>query len=60
MFDVLKRASVGRITAVIPYYGYVRQDRKVSPCAPISAEFMADFPSTAGVNCVVTVNLHVG
>ena len=45
MLDALKRASAGRITAVIPYYGYARQDRKVSPRAPISAKMVADFIS---------------
>ena len=48
MLDALKRASAGRITAVIPYYGYARQDRKVSPRAPISAKMVADFISVAG------------
>ena len=60
MLDALKRASAGRITAVIPYYGYARQDRKVSPRAPISAKLVADFLSTAGANRVVTVDLHAG
>ena len=60
MIDALKRASAGRITAVIPYYGYARQDRKVSPRAPISAKLVADFLSTAGANRVVTVDLHAG
>ena len=60
MTDALKRASAGRITAVIPYYGYARQDRKVSPRAPISAKLVADFLSTAGANRVVTVDLHAG
>ena len=60
MIDALKRASAGRITAVIPYYGYARQDRKVSPRAPISAKLAADFISAAGANRVVTIDLHAG
>ncbi len=56
MLDALKRASAGRVTAVVPYYGYARQDRKVSPRAPISAKLVADFLTTA----VVTVDLHAG
>ena len=60
MVDALRRASAGRITAVIPYFGYARQDRKVSPRAPISAKLVADFLSTAGANRVVTVDLHAG
>ncbi len=60
MLDALKRASASRITAVIPYYGYARQDRKVSPRAPISAKMVADFLSMAGANRVVTVDLHAG
>ncbi|MDD6088443.1 MAG: ribose-phosphate pyrophosphokinase [Desulfovibrionaceae bacterium] len=60
MMDALKRASASRITAVIPYYGYARQDRKASPRAPISAKLVADFISTAGANRVVTVDLHAG
>ena len=60
MLDALKRASAGRITAVIPYYGYARQDRKVSPRAPISAKMVADFISTAGAERVVTIDLHAG
>ncbi len=60
MLDALKRASASRITAVIPYYGYARQDRKVSPRAPISAKLVADFISVAGANRVVTVDLHAG
>ena len=60
MLDALKRASAGRITAVIPYYGYARQDRKVSPRAPISAKMVADFISVAGAERVVTVDLHAG
>ena len=60
MLDALKRASAGRITAIIPYYGYARQDRKVSPRAPISAKLAADFLSVAGAGRVVTVDLHAG
>ena len=60
MLDALKRASAGRITAVIPYYAYARQDRKVSPRAPISAKLVADFISVAGAERVVTIDLHAG
>ncbi|HIU18309.1 MAG TPA: ribose-phosphate pyrophosphokinase [Candidatus Avidesulfovibrio excrementigallinarum] len=60
LIDALKRASAGRVTAVIPYYGYARQDRKVSPRAPISAKLTADFLGMAGANRVVTVDLHAG
>ena len=60
MLDALKRASTGRITAVIPYYGYARQDRKVSPRAPISAKTVADFISVSGADRVVTIDLHAG
>ena len=60
MCDALKRASAGRITAVVPYYGYARQDRKVSPRAPISAKMVADFISTSGAGRVVTIDLHAG
>lgn len=60
MLDALKRASAGRITAVIPYYAYARQDRKVSPRAPISAKMVADFISVAGAERVVTIDLHAG
>ncbi|HEY7535555.1 MAG TPA: ribose-phosphate pyrophosphokinase [Thermodesulfobacteriota bacterium] len=58
--DALKRASARAITAVIPYYGYARQDRKVQPRAPISAKLVADIIVKAGVNRVVTVDLHAG
>lgn len=60
MLDALKRASAARITAVIPYFGYARQDRKVCPRAPISAKMIADFISTAGAQRVVTIDVHAG
>lgn len=60
MIDALRRASAGRITAVIPYYGYARQDRKVQPRVPISARLVANLISVAGANRVLTVDLHVG
>ena len=60
MLDALKRASAGRVTAVVPYYGYSRQDRKVSPRAPISAKMVADFLESAGMHRLVTVDLHAG
>ena len=60
ILDALKRASAGRITAVIPYFGYARQDRKVSPRAPISAKLVSDFLSVAGAQRVVTLDLHAG
>jgi len=56
--DALKRASARRITAVIPYYGYARQDRKVQPRVPISAKLMADLITAAGTNRVLTMDLH--
>ena len=58
--DALKRASAGRITAVIPYYGYARQDRKVQPRVPISAKMVADLITAVGINRVLTVDLHAG
>lgn len=58
LMDALKRASASGITAVIPYYGYARQDRKVAPRAPITAKLMADLLTTAGANRVVAVDLH--
>jgi len=60
MLDALKRASAGRVTAVVPYYGYGRQDRKVSPRAPISAKMVADFLTVAGAQRVITIDLHAG
>lgn len=58
MVDALKRASAQRITAVIPYYGYARQDRKVQPRVPISAKLVADLITAAGTNRVLTMDLH--
>ncbi len=58
VLDALRRASASHITAVIPYYGYARQDRKVAPRAPISAKCIADLLTTAGANRVVAVDLH--
>ncbi|OGW28138.1 MAG: phosphoribosylpyrophosphate synthetase [Nitrospirae bacterium GWC2_57_13] len=58
MIDALKRASAARITAVLPYYGYARQDRKVQPRVPITAKLVADLITTAGANRVLTVDLH--
>lgn len=60
ILDSLKRASVGRVTAVVPYYGYARQDRKVAPRAPISAKLVADFLTVAGIDRLVTIDLHSG
>jgi ribose-phosphate pyrophosphokinase len=60
MLDALSRASAKRITAVIPYYGYSRQDRKVSPRVPISAKLVADLITTAGASRVLTLDLHAG
>ncbi len=60
MVDALKRASAGSITAVLPYYGYARQDRKVAPRTPITAKLIADLLTAAGVGRVVSVDLHAG
>src|SRR5205809_2783954 len=60
MLDALKRASARRITAVIPYYGYARQDRKVAPRVPISAKLVADLLTTAGASRVLTAEVHAG
>jgi len=60
LMDALRRASAKRITAVIPYFGYARQDRKVAPRVPISAKLVADVITTAGASRVLTVDLHAG
>ena len=60
MIDALRRASAERITAVIPYYGYARQDRKNEPRVPITSKLIADLVVTAGADRVLTVDLHAG
>lgn len=60
MIDALKRSSAQRITAVIPYFGYARQDRKDQPRVPITAKLMADLITTAGADRVLTMDLHAG
>jgi len=60
MIDAVKRASARRITAVIPYFGYARQDRKVAPRVPITAKLVADLLSTAGADRILTMDLHAG
>ena len=58
--DALKRASAQTVTAVIPYFGYARQDRKVGPRTPISAKLVADILTTAGIDRLLTIDLHAG
>lgn len=60
MIDALRRASAGKITAVIPYYGYARQERKTQPREPITAKLVANLLVSAGVNRVLTMDLHAG
>ncbi len=58
--DALKRASANTVTAVMPYFGYARQDRKVGPRTPISAKLIADVLTTAGIDRLITIDLHAG
>lgn len=60
MIDAMKRASAGRITAVVPYYGYSRTDKKDQPRVPITARLLADLITVSGANRVLTVDLHAG
>ena len=60
IMDAMRRASAERVTAVIPYYGYARQDRKVKPRVPITAKLVADLITAAGANRVVSMDLHAG
>ncbi len=60
IIDTLKRASADRITAVIPYYGYARQDRKVQPRTPITSKLVADLLTAAGADRILSVDLHAG
>jgi ribose-phosphate pyrophosphokinase len=60
MLDALKRASAQRITAVLPYYGYARQDRKVQPRVPITAKLVADLIQAAGAERLLAIDLHAG
>jgi ribose-phosphate pyrophosphokinase len=60
MIDAFKRSSAQRVTAVVPYFGYARQDKKVAPRVPISAKLVADMLAVAGANRVITMDLHAG
>jgi ribose-phosphate pyrophosphokinase len=60
LIDAFKRSSASRVTAVIPYFGYARQDKKVSPRVPISAKLVADLLDATGVDRVITMDLHAG
>jgi ribose-phosphate pyrophosphokinase len=60
MIDALKRSSAIRITAVVPYFGYARQDKKVAPRVPISAKLVANMLTVAGANRIITMDLHAG
>ena len=60
MLDAVKRASAHTITAVVPYFGYARQDRKASPRTPITAKLVADLFTVAGADRVLTMDLHAG
>ena len=60
LIDAFKRSSANRVTAVIPYFGYARQDKKVSPRVPISAKLVADLLDATGVDRVITMDLHAG
>ena len=60
MIDAFKRASARRITAVIPYFGYARQDKKVAPRVPISAKLVANMLTVSGANRIITMDLHAG
>lgn len=60
IIDALKRSSAGRVTAVLPYFGYARQDRKLKPRVPITAKLVADMITTAGADRVLTMDLHAG
>ncbi|MDD2567750.1 MAG: ribose-phosphate pyrophosphokinase, partial [Thiovulaceae bacterium] len=60
MTDALRRSSANSITAVVPYFGYARQDRKAAPRVPITAKLVADMYEAAGISRVVTIDLHAG